>query len=142
MRNNIKSMLISSGVFVVFVALCIILYPIENDLEFGLAEFLLYSFLFMFFWILRSNLKAVGHWHFSGTAWLVFLMTLFGLWGAYYVFILHGNDSILNVSSTAPLTDTALMGIQLAVLYLISEGVIAVFAVIFRLLKKHTPPTA
>ena len=139
MKKNIQSMLISSGVFAVFVVLCFILYPIDKSLEFDLAEFLLYSFLFSFWWILRSNLKSIGHWHSAGTAWLVFLMVLFGLWGFCYFFILHGNDSILTV---APLTATALMSMQLTVLYLIAEIVIAVVSWFYRLLEKHTSSSA
>ena len=134
MKTHIQSKLISGGVFVVFVALCFILYPIENDLEFGLAEFLLYSFLFLFFWILRSNLKSIGHWHSSGTAWLVFLMILFGLWGIYYAFIRH---PFLSTTHSAPLTGTAIMGTQLTAFYLIGEGVIAIFSWFYRLLEKR-----
>ena len=143
MKKNIQSMLLSSGVFAVSVSILFLttLMNIDGELVLALGV-AIPLFLFLFFWTYRSILKTRGDWHSAGTVWLVFLMVLFGLWGFCYVFILHGNDSILTVSSTAPLTDTALMSMQLTVLYLIAEIVIAVFSGIFRLLKKHTLPTA
>ncbi|MBQ8383102.1 MAG: hypothetical protein IJX47_07865 [Clostridia bacterium] len=135
MSNQSKSMLISSGVFLVFILEHFILQPIESNFELWLVEYLIPLGLFLSFWILRSILKSRGHWHFSGTAWLVSLMTLLGIGGIYYFFFLHSNAPLSSLNN--PLHQLALFGAQMAVSYLIAEIVIAVISWLCRLLERR-----
>ena len=140
MSNQSKSMLLSISIFLAFVVERFILPPVESTGMLLLVEYTIPIGLFLLFWILRCYMKFKGYWHFSGTAWLVFLMTLFSIWGIYYFFFLHGNDPLSAINK--PLHQLALFGTQMAVFYLIAEIVIAVVSWFYRLLKKHTPPTA
>lgn len=142
MKTQIQSKLISIGVFVAFIAERFMLHPIDNELDLILAAYIIPFFLFLFFWILRSILKSIGRWHSSGTVWLVFLMTLFSIWGIYYFFFLHGNDPLSSLNK--PLHQLALFGSLMGVLYLMAEIVIAVVSWFYRLLEKRFshPPAA
>ena len=140
-RKLLKSILISSGIFLAFILVHFISQPIESTFEIWLVEYLIPLGLFLLFWILRTILKSREHWHFSGTVWLVFLMTLLGIWGIYYFFCLHGNDPLSSLNK--PLHQLALLGTQMAALYLISEIVIAVVSWFYRLHERHLKsPTA
>ena len=129
MKNHIKSKLISSGVFAASASILFLtaLMNIDGEIVWAIGV-VIPMFLFLFFWTYRSILKARGDWHSSGTAWLIFLMMLLGIWGFYYYFF---------ASFSAPLKGPAFLSTPLTTFYLIGEGVIAIFSWFYRLLEKR-----
>ena len=139
MKNHIKSKLISSGVFVTAVAILFLTTLMDTDFDLvWIIGVIIPMFLFLFFWTYRSILKARGDWHFSGTVWLIILMSLLGVWGLFY-FIAEWD---LFSSSSAPLINAAVLSMPLTTFYLIGEGVIAAISWFFRLLERHSRPPA
>lgn len=136
MKNHIKSPLISGGVFVTAASILFLTALMDTDFDLvWIVGVIIPMFLFLFFWTYRSILKARGDWHFSGTVWLVFLMSLLGIWGFYYYFFTFPCSSV-------PLRGPAFLSKPLTAFYLMGEGVIALFSWLSRLLKKRfSPPT-
>ena len=129
MSKQLKSILLSTAIFAAFVAEHLILPP-ESDPMLAWVAYLIPAGLFLLFWMLRSVMNYKGHWHYSGTVWIVWLMIMFSAWGIFRFFVIDGNKplSVLN----EPATQLALYGTEMALAFLAIEIGIAFFSKLMR----------